>query len=42
LRGSKQERGLDFLRLADALFAFIAKASEEERFLDAMLLAMPR
>ena len=36
------ERGPDFLRLANALSALYPKDSEEKRFLDAMLLAMPR
>lgn len=36
------ERGPDFLRLANALTALYPKGSEEKRFLDAMLLAVPR
>lgn len=36
------ERGPDFLRLANALTALCPKGSEEKRFLDAMLLAVPR
>lgn len=45
LRGlikSEQERGPDFLRLANALSALYPKGSEEKRLLDAMLLAVPR
>ena len=38
----EQERGPDFLRLANALSALYPKASEEKRLLDAMLLAVPR
>jgi adenine-specific DNA methylase len=38
----EQERGPDFLRLANALSALYPKESEEKRLLDAMLLAMPR
>jgi putative DNA methylase len=38
----EQERGPDFLRLANALSALYPKESEEKRFLDAMLLAVPR
>ena len=38
----EQERGPDFLRLANALSALYPKDSEEKRLLDAMLLAMPR
>jgi hypothetical protein len=37
-----QERGPDFLRLANALSALYPKSSEEKRLLDAMLLAVPR
>jgi adenine-specific DNA methylase len=36
------ERGPDFLRLANALSALYPTGSEEERLLDAMLLAVPR
>ena len=39
---SEQERGPDFLRLANALSALYPKTSEEKRLLDAMLLAVPR
>jgi len=38
----EQDRGPDFLRLANALSALYPKESEEKRLLDAMLLAMPR
>jgi putative DNA methylase len=39
---AEQERGTDFLRLANALSALYPKVSEEKRLLDAMLLAVPR
>lgn len=39
---AEQERGPDFLRLANALSALYPRASEEKRLLDAMLLAVPR
>lgn len=39
---AEQERGAEFLRLANALSALYPKASEEKRLLDAMLLAVPR
>jgi len=39
---AEQERGLDFLRLANALSALYPPVSEEKRLLDAMLLAAPR
>jgi hypothetical protein len=39
---SEQERGPDFVRLANALSALYPKDSEEKRLLDAMLLATPR
>jgi hypothetical protein len=39
---SEQERGPDFVRLANALSALYPKDSEEKRLLDAMLLAVPR
>jgi hypothetical protein len=39
---AEQERGPDFLRLANALSALYPRGSEEKRLLDAMLLAMPR
>jgi hypothetical protein len=38
----EQQRGPDFLRLANALSALYPKNSEEKRLLDAMLLAVPR
>jgi hypothetical protein len=39
---AEQERGPDFLRLANALSALYPGGSEEKRLLDAMLLAAPR
>jgi adenine-specific DNA methylase len=39
---AEQERGPEFLRLANALSALYPKDSEEKRLLDAMLLAVPR
>jgi len=42
LLAAEQERGPDFLRLANALSALYPSGSEEERLLDAMLLAVPR
>ncbi|MFQ5764391.1 MAG: hypothetical protein ACE5GT_05640 [Rhodospirillales bacterium] len=39
---AEQERGPDFLRLANALSALYPKGCEEKRLLDAMLLAVPR
>jgi hypothetical protein len=39
---AEQQRGLDFLRLANALSALYPRDSEEKRLLDAMLLAVPR
>ena len=39
---AEQERGPDFLRLANALSALYPSASPEKRLLDAMLLAAPR
>ena len=39
---AEQERGPDFLRLANALSALYPPVSEEKRLLDAMLLAAPR
>jgi len=39
---AEQDRGPDFLRLANSLSALYPKDSEEKRLLDAMLLAMPR
>ncbi len=42
LISSEQERGPEFLRLANALSALYPKGSEEKRLLDAMLLVVPR
>ena len=42
LIGAEQDRGPDFLRLANALSALYPRGSQEKRLLDAMLLAMPR
>ncbi len=42
LIGSEQERGPDFLRLANALSALYPRGNPEKRLLDAMLLAAPR
>lgn len=42
LLSAEQERGQDFLRLANALSALYPRGSEDKRLLDAMLLAMPR
>ena len=39
---AEQERGSDFLRLANAFSALYPKGSEEKRVIDAMLLAVPR
>ena len=39
---AEQQRGPDFLRLANALSALYPRESEEKRLLDAMLLAVPR
>jgi putative DNA methylase len=39
---AEQDRGPEFLRLANALSALYPKNSEEKRLLDAMLLALPR
>jgi putative DNA methylase len=39
---AEQDRGPDFLRLANALSALYPKGCEEKRLLDAMLLAVPR
>jgi hypothetical protein len=39
---SEQDRGPDFLRLANALSALYPTGSEEKRLLDAMLLAVPK
>jgi adenine-specific DNA methylase len=42
LLAAEQDRGPDFLRLANALSALYPRGSEEKRLLDAMLLAVPR
>ena len=42
LIAAEQERGPDFLRLANALSALYPRGSQEKRLLDAMLLAVPR
>ena len=39
---AEQDRGPDFLRLANALSALYPRVSQEKRLLDAMLLAAPR
>jgi len=39
---AEQERGPDFMRLANAFSALYPKGSEEKRLIDAMLLAVPR
>jgi hypothetical protein len=39
---AEQDRGQEFLRLANALSALYPSSSEEKRLLDAMLLAVPR
>ena len=39
---AEQDRGPDFLRLANALSALYPRRCEEKRLLDAMLLAVPR
>jgi adenine-specific DNA methylase len=39
---AEQQRGPDFLRLSNALSALYPTGSEEERLIDAMLLAVPR
>jgi hypothetical protein len=39
---AEQQRGPDFLCLANALSALYPKENEERRILDAMLLAVPR
>jgi putative DNA methylase len=39
---SEQERGPDFLRLANALSTLYPKGTEEKRLLEAMLVAVPR
>jgi hypothetical protein len=42
LLAAEQDRGPDFLRLANALSALYPRDCEEKRLLDAMLLAVPR
>ena len=42
LIGAEQERGPEFVRLANALSALYPRGCEEKRLLDAMLLAVPR
>ena len=42
LIGTEQDRGPEFLRLANALSALYPRGSQEKRLLDAMLLAVPR
>jgi adenine-specific DNA methylase len=42
LLAAEEDRGPDFLRLANALSALYPRGSEEKRLLDAMLLAVPR
>jgi putative DNA methylase len=42
LLAAEQDRGSDFLRLANALSALYPRDCEEKRLLDAMLLAVPR
>jgi len=42
LLAAEQQRGPDFVRLANALSALYPKDFEEKRLLDAMLLAVPR
>ena len=42
LLAAEQDRGPDFLRLANALSALYPRDAEEKRLLDAMLLAVPR
>ena len=39
---AEQDRGPDFLRLANALSALYPRDCEEKRLLDGMLLAVPR
>ena len=39
---AKQDRGPDFLRLANVLSALYPQGCNENRLLDAMLLAVPR
>ena len=42
LIGAEQDHGPEFLRLANALSALYPRGSQENRLLDAMLLAVPR
>ena len=42
LIGTEQDRGPEFLRLANALSALYPLGSNEKRLLDAMLLAVPK
>ena len=42
LIAAEQERGPEFLRLANALSALYPRTSQEKRLLDAILLAAPR
>ena len=42
LLAAEQDRGPDFLRLANALSALYPRDAEEKRLLDAMLLAVPQ
>jgi adenine-specific DNA methylase len=42
LLAAEQDRGPDFLRLANSLSALYPRESEEKRLLDAMLLVVPR
>jgi hypothetical protein len=42
LLAAEQDRGPEFLRLANALSALYPRESEEKRLLDAMLLAVGR
>ena len=42
LIGAEQDRGPEFLRLANALSALYPRGSQEKRLLDTMLLAVPR
>ena len=39
---AEQDRGPDFLRLANSLSALYPKGSDEKRLLDAMILASPK
>lgn len=42
LIGAEQDRGPEFLQLANALSALYPRGSQEKRLLDAMRLAVPR